>query len=235
MRRNSHTIAAFGHSAMVGWVALSILLVACTAPQSSSAAPSPTASSVQASPSPPATSALEKIAAQTGDLPSGLVTCSWSGDLGGWAGNVKPTDSGYAQQMLDLWQRLQTGGATGSWVQDLSVSEDACQGFYSGSAGLVSHVSSIVIQFKDQAGATSAYSTETSGLFGPKVLGGGPTETGIATGLGPNSIVATPNNLPGITLFAAWQKDSYYLVFIGNGIALSDDRLALTGINARVP
>ncbi len=137
--------------------------------------------------------------------------------------------------MLDLWQRLRSGGATGGWAQDLSVSEDACQGFYTGSAGLVSHVTSIVIQFKDQAGATSAYTSETPGLFGPKVLNGALTEVGSATGLGPNSTVATPNNLPGATLFAAWQKDANYLVFIAYGIALSDDRLALAKIDARVP
>lgn len=220
---------------MVRWVALSMLFVACASPQSSAVPPSPTAGSVQASPSPPTTSALQSIAAQPGDLPSGLVICSWSGDVGAWADKLKPTDSGYAQQMVDFWQRLQSGGATGGWVQDLSVSEDACQGFYSGSAGLVSHVTSIVIQFKDQASATSAYSSETPGLFGPKVLNGGPTESGSATGLGPNSIVATPNNLPGITLFAAWQKDAYYLVFIGYGIGLSDDRLALVKIDARAP
>jgi hypothetical protein len=137
--------------------------------------------------------------------------------------------------MADLWQRLQSGGATAGWVQDLSVSEDACQGFYRGSAGLVQHVTSMVIQFKDGAGATNAYSSETPGLFGPKVLSGGPTEIGSATGLGPNSTVATPNNLPEAALFAAWQKDAYYLVFIGYGTALSDDRLALTRIDARVP
>jgi hypothetical protein len=220
---------------MVRWVALSMLFVACASPQSSAVPPSPRASSVQASPSPLATSALKSISAQPGDLPSGFVTCSWSGDVGAWADNVKPTDSGYAQQMLDFWQRLRSGGATGGWAQDLSVSEDACQGFYSGSAGLVSHVTSIVIQFNDQPGAASAYSGETAGVFGPKVLSGGPTEIGSATGLGPNSTVATPNNLPGATLFAAWQKDAYYLVFIGYGIALSDDRLALTKIDARVP
>jgi hypothetical protein len=220
---------------MVRWVALSMLFAACASPQSSAVPPSPTASSVQASPSPLATSALQSIAAQPGDLPSALVTCSWSGDFGAWADNVKQTDSGYALQMLDLWQRLQSGGATTGWVQDLSVSEDACRGFYGGSAGLVQHITSMVIQFKDQSGAASAYSNETSGLFGSKVLNGGPTESGSATGLGPNSTVATPNNLPEITLFAAWQKDAYYLVFIGYGIALSDDRLALAKIGARVP
>ncbi|HEV2036003.1 MAG TPA: hypothetical protein VGU71_17725 [Candidatus Dormibacteraeota bacterium] len=95
-------------------------------------------------------------------------------------------------------------------------------------------MSSVVIQFKDQAGAAGAYTSETSALFRPKVLSGGTTETGSATDLGP-SIVATPNNPPGTALFAAWQKDAYYLVFIGYGLALSDDRLALTKIDGRVP
>jgi hypothetical protein len=193
-----------------------------------------TTSTAQASPSPSATSALQAIAAQPGDLPSGLVTCSWSGDVLAWADHVRRTDPGYAQQMLDLWQRLRSGRAIESWVEDLSVSEEACQGFYSGGAGLISHVTSVVVKFKDAAGAASAFSTETTGLFGPKVLSGGPTESGSATGLGPNSTVATPNNGPGMSLFAAWQKASYYLVFIGFGIALSDDRLALSRIDARV-
>lgn len=212
---------------MVRCVALAMLLVACTSP--------PSAGSVQASPSPLVSNGLQKIAAQPSDLPSGLVTCSWSADFGAWAGRLKPTAPGYARQLADLWQRLQSGGATTGWVQDLSVSEEACRGFYGGSAGLVRHVTSMVIQFKDEAGATKAYSSETSGLFGPKVLNGAPTESGSATGLGPNSIVVTPNNLPMSKLFAAWQKDAYYLAYIADGITISDDRLALAKIDTRIP
>ena len=243
---------------MLRLLALATLFVACAAPHSSIAPPSPSVSSAQASASPlvasPQTSAatpsagsvpaspsplvhtaLQDIAAQPGDLPSGMVACSWSADFVVWAGNVKPTDAAYAQQVLDLWQRLQSGGATGGWVQDVSVSEDACQGFYSGSAGLVQHVTCMVIQFGDAASATNAYSSETSELFGPKVLNGGPTQSGSATGLGPNSIEATPGNLPMITLFAAWQKDAYYVVFIAYGMAISDDRLAVAKIDGRIP
>ncbi len=218
---------------MLRWLALTMLVVACAAPATSAVPPSPTAIAAQGSPSPLAESALESIAAQPGDLPGGLVSCSWSGALEAWANNLKPTDSGYGQQMLDFGQRLRSGGATAIWVQDLAPSEDACQGFYSGRAGLVSHVTSIVVKCRDEAGAASAYSAETAGLFSPKVLGGGPTVIGNATGLGPNSIVATPNNLP--LLFAAWQKHAYYLVFLGDGIAPGDDRLALNRIHARVP
>lgn len=219
---------------MLRLVALATLFVACASPESSAVPPSPSAGSPQASASPRVASALQIISAHPGDFPSGLVTCSWSGDFRAWGGQVSK-DSGSAQQMLELWQRLQSGGAIGGWVQDLSVSEDACQGFYSGRAGLVSHVTSIVVEFKDRTGAAGAYSSEARALFGPKVLNGGPTASGDATGLGPNSLVATPNNLPMISLFAAWQKDSYFLAFMGDGIAISDDRLALAKIDARVP
>lgn len=220
---------------MLRWVALSALFVACASPQSSEIAPSPTPSPAQTSPSPTAISALQSIAAQPGDFPGSLTTCSWSADFGTYANSVKVTDPELAQQMLDLWQRSQSGGATAGWVQDLSVSEDACKGFYSGSAGLVRHVTCIVVMFKDRESAANAYSTNKNvfGLFSRGKLEGAPTETGTSTGLGPNSIVVAPNNLP--TLAAAWQKNAYYVLFIAIGNSLSDEKLALGKIDARIP
>jgi hypothetical protein len=181
-------------------------------------------------------SPLQIIAAQPGDLPSGLVTCSWSGDFASYASNVKAIDPAWAQHVLDFWQQLRAAGATASWVQDLSYNEDACKGFLSG-AGLFAHATSIVVQFGDQAGATSAYTSYRTTLFGAlgASLAGAPTETGSATGLGANSFEATPNNLPGATLEAAWQKDAYYMLFFAEGLPLSDDKLALAKIDVRVP
>lgn len=193
-------------------------------------------SAVHASPSSVANSTLQSVAAQPGDLPSGYVTCSWSGDFGSYAKAVKTTDSTWAQQLLDFWQQMKTDGATAGWVQDLSITEDACLGYYSGSAGLVSHITCIVVMFKDSDAATNAYSTNKNafGLFSGGKLEGAPTKNGISTGLGPNSVVVAPNNLP-FTLAAAWQKNAYYLLFIANGNTRIDDNRALAKIDARVP
>jgi hypothetical protein len=209
------------------FVVLAVVFVACTSPQSTG--------HVQASPSPSPAERLQRVAAQPSDLPSGFVTCSWSGDFGKWAANVRPTDSGYAQQMLDFWQRLRSGGATAGWVQDLSVSEDACRGFYSGSAGLVRHVTSIVVLFDDNAGAVSAYQTglTAAGLFSLSSFAGATTVSGNATGLGPESSVVTPARGPG--LVAEWQHGDYYLVVVADGMSPSDAQMTVAKIDARVP
>jgi hypothetical protein len=178
---------------------------------------------------------LQSIAAQPSDLPSGFVACSWSGDFGVWAADVTPTDSSYAQQMLTYWQQLQSSGASAGWVQDLSVSEAACQGFYSGSAGLVGHVMCIVVLFSDNAAAINAYQAGLTpvGPFSPASFVGATTVSGGSTGLGTDSSVVTPSRGP--SLVAEWQHGDYYLVLIAYGISNSDAKVALGKIDARVP
>ena len=221
---------------MLRWVALSALFVACVSPQSSGASTSPTSTTLaQVSASPAAASALQSIAARPGDFPTGLTTCSWSGDLVAYANSAKATAAGWSQQLLDLWQQLHSGGATAGWIQDLSVSEEACKGFYSGRAGLVSHVTCVVVLFKDRDSAMKAYTTNKSplGLFSGGKFEGAPTDSGTSTGLGPNSIVVSPIVVSGI--YAAWQKNAYYILVIAHGLSLSDDKLALGKIDARIP
>jgi hypothetical protein len=201
-----------------------ITLMAC----SNSASPNPGAQQSQSATS--AAPKLQSIAAQVADLPSGLVVCEWSGDFGTYANKVKPTDPGYAKQLLDLWQTMQSGGAVEGWVQDLSVSEDACQGYFNGSAGLVVHVTSIVVRFRDDSAATAAYTNNTSAFIGPKAVAQGQTQTGTATGLGPNSTTVVANNF-----YAGWQKHEYYLLVVTAGIADADSKSFLLRIDARVP
>jgi hypothetical protein len=148
---------------------------------------------------------------------------------------MSPAYAAKAQQSLDFWHGMQSGGATDGWVQDLSISEDACQHFYSGSAGLVSHVTCIVVRFAGADAAISAYQTNaaTFGLFSASTFAGAPIVSGSATGLGPNSEVVTPKGGP--TAVAAWQHNAHYVVLIAFGISAGDVNLALAKIDARIP
>jgi hypothetical protein len=181
-------------------------------------------------------SALKNIAAQPGDLPAGLVSCAWSGDFATYVSNVMATDPTWAQHVLGFWQQLQAAGATAGWVQDLSYGEDQCAAYFSG-GGLFAHVTSIVVQFKDASGATSAYFDYKATLFGAlgASFAGAQIQTGSATGLGTNSFVAIPNNLNGATVDAAWQKDAYYMLFFAEGLPISNDKVAMVNIDERVP
>jgi hypothetical protein len=125
---------------------------------------------------------------------------------------------------------MESGGAVEGWVQDLSVSEDACQGYFNGSAGLVVHVTSIVVRFRDESAAAAAYTNDTSAYIGPKELAQGRTQTGAATGLGPNSTTVVANNF-----YAGWQKHGYYMLIVIAGIGDADEKSALLKIDARVP
>jgi hypothetical protein len=201
-----------------------ITLMAC----SNSASPNPGAQQTQSATS--AAPKLQSITAQIADLPSGLVVCQWSGDFGTYATKVKPANPEYAKQLQDLWQAMQSGGAVDGWVQDLSVSEDACKGYFNGSAGLVVHVTSIVVRFKDDSAATAAYTNSTSAFIGPKAVAQGQTQTGTATGLGTNSTTVVANNF-----YAGGQKHDYYMLMVAAGIAETDTKSALLKIDARVP
>jgi hypothetical protein len=173
---------------------------------------------------------LQSIAVQPADLPGGLIVCEWSGDVGSYTNKVAPTDPGYAKQLQDLWQTMESGGAVEGWVQDLSVSEAACQGYFNGSAGLVIHATSIVVRFSDDSAALAAYANDTRAFIGPKAIAQGQTQTGTATGLGPNSTTVVANNF-----YAGWQKHAYYMLVVIAGIADADAKIALLKIDARVP
>jgi hypothetical protein len=69
-------------------------------------------------------------------------------------------------------------------------------------------------------------------MFSPSMFASVPTTSGSATGLGPNSRVATPQG--GRTLLATWQHGDYYFVVIVFGIATSEAKPALLKIDARV-
>jgi len=211
---------------MLRLAVLAVFMVACGAPRPSS--------TVHDSPSSHPALTLQAIAAQPSDLSTAVVVCSWSGGFATYANYMNPTFPAKAQDATNFWQRLQSAGATGGWVQDLSISEDVCQRFYSGSTGLVSHVTSIVARFQDTTTAASTYraNAETFGMFSPSMFASAPTTSGSATGLGPNSRVATPQGGP--TMLATWQHGDYYFVVIVFGIATSEAKPALLKIDARV-
>ncbi|HEX6547508.1 MAG TPA: hypothetical protein VF134_02050 [Candidatus Dormibacteraeota bacterium] len=177
-----------------------------------------------------APASAQSVSMQQSDVPSGLSQCSSdSGDVT----KVGTQDKTTQQE----WQKQQAAGAKAGYVSIFTNSASSCKSLSGGNGASGPNeklLGSVVIQYKDDASAATAY---TSGVFGFK-----PTDTkqmqgattGDATGLGPNSAFASQAIQSTSFSVAIWQNKSFVCFLIGWGVTSQDAKTAASDMNGRI-
>jgi hypothetical protein len=179
----------------------------------------------------------QDVAAQPGDLPSGLQRCAESGDINTFLKNTKSQNPQTATDVQNQWKNLQNKGATDGYVQVFSDNKAECTSLFGvGRTGERNFklAFNIVFKFKDESSAMKAYESGALGIT-PKNAKSQPGVTeGNATGLGNNSVTFTETfgNQP--LYLGFWQNKSFDILLLTVNIANGEAKQAATRINQRV-
>jgi hypothetical protein len=175
-----------------------------------------------------------QIGLQRGDLPAGLARCPASGALGAYLHTPKPNDQPAHDELLAAWQDLQHQGATAAALTVYAAQPPACAARLGTGDGI--NVSSLVVEFRDDASAATAYQHGVLGFPTPsedaEVDG---MDRGAATGIGQNSWVLQ-RTVDGRTLIVGlWERHAVLVLYV----AVDEDPLnakrALSAIDGRIP
>lgn len=202
-----------------------LLVVGACGPVGSSGTPAANASSV---------------AVKIGDLPSGMHRCDLSGDINSYLKKIQTSDPTTYASTKSHWEAAQKGGATAADVEFYTDSTAHCTGLESNGSQIGSATYKLavnfVFQFKDEASATSGYSSDQIFGFSVQQLKQSqvPLTEGTTTGLGKNSIVLTLEVAPQTFYVAVWQ-DKQFMSILGifNIDAATDKKIALA-VNGRI-
>lgn len=181
----------------------------------------------------------QSVAVQRGDVPSGLQSCSESGEINSYLDKVKARSQSTYAQVNDQWQKEKSAGATAGWVQVFADSADECTALSSGRSPQSTNppkiVLNYVVQFKDESSAAKDYSSEVLGLNPADIQRqGGKVVKGSATGLGDNSATGSIS-LFGLQLeFAVWQKKTFFVAVIAVGLSDAEAKKIYTNVNGRI-
>jgi hypothetical protein len=205
-------------------IALLLALGACGSPIGGGT-PAPSASSV---------------AVKLSDLPSGMHRCDLSGDINSYLKKIQATDpSSYASTKAH-WDSAQKGGATAADVEFYTDSTAHCAGLESNGSQIGSATYKLavnfVFQFKDEASATTGYTSDSIFGFSVNQLKQSqvPVAEGTTTGLGKNSIVLTVEISPQTFYIGVWQNKQFMSILgIFNIDAATDKKIALA-VNGRI-
>jgi len=172
-------------------------------------------------------------------VPSGLQSCSESGEINSYLDKVKARSQSTYAQVNDQWQKEKSAGATAGWVQVFADSADECTALSSGRSPQSTNppkiVLNYVVQFKDESSAAKDYSSEVLGLNPADIQRqGGKVVKGSATGLGDNSATGSIS-LFGLQLeFAVWQKKTFFVAVIAVGLSDAEAKKIYTNVNGRI-
>jgi hypothetical protein len=188
----------------------------------------------------PAAATVASVAVQPGDLPSGVQRCGVSADINTYLSNIKSTDPSVYTTTQAQWADAQSKGATAAQVVFYTDSAADCANVASNVSSLAAAtyklVVNFVIKFKDEATATSGY---TSGkIFGVDQstlkVGGTPFVAGIKTGLGANSIVLSATIANQSFYISVWQNKTFMVILGIINFDSATGQKAAAGVNKRI-
>ena len=138
------------------------------------------------------------------------------------------------------WSELKAAGATEGWLSLYADIESECP-FLLGSAPPKGRlVYATVIKFKDVASAASSFVSDSKGFpvadyFADRfAAAGGKVTTGVSTGFGESSVVATITVRGVPTYVAFWQNKNFDAVIYADNLSESEAQSAVTRMNARI-
>ncbi len=183
-----------------------------------------------ATPPPPAT--VQSVALKESDLPKGMVVCGLSGDIDTFLRGA-PANNQYAAQLQSDWNALRAQGAQQGYVRVFTRSQTDCHNaFTSSTSNAIPLVASMVVQFKNAAGAAKAYTQADVGAAPIASLPG--AEQGAGTGLGKNALAFGDNEGSQSIYFAYWQNARFLALLLAVDIGVSQARQAAIHVNSRI-
>jgi hypothetical protein len=174
-----------------------------------------------------------QIALQPGDLP-GLSRCSASGDITAFARSLQPSSPAAHDELMDAWKDLQRHGATQGAVTVYAERPAACAARVGSGEG--TSVTSLVVEFRDDAAATAAYRRGVLGFTTTSEDAEVPDMTrGVATGLGRNAWLLRRSIQGRSLMVGLWERHAVLVLFL----AVDEDPLhaqeALSSVDGRIP
>jgi hypothetical protein len=208
----------------ISGLAVTVMLVACGGSPSSTVT-GPTAAG---------------ISVQQGDLPAGMQKCGLSGDIDSFLNKSKTKDPNTYTSTKSEWDAAQKQGATAAYAAFFSDSTAHCTSLESNSSDISTAtyklVVNFVIQFKDEASASSGYTTEQIFGFSTSSLksGGAPVVEGTKTGLTANSIVLSISVANQSFYVAVWQNKTFMVILAILNIDTATSKKVAVAENSRI-
>lgn len=203
-----------------------VLIIAVVAACGGSSAPGgPTASSV---------------AAQSGDVPKGMVKCDLSGDIQTFIHKEQSPDPSTSKTAANQWTDLQKTGATAAYVAIFTDSKTHCGDFASSrtdpAAANYKLVVNFVVQFKDEKSAASTYANNS--VFGVSASSlrssGSQAVEGTKTGLTANSVVVSQAIANQTFYIGLWQNKAFAVFLAVVNVDPVASKKVATSENSRI-
>lgn len=160
---------------------------------------------------------VASVSVQQGDLPSGMVKCTLTGDINHFISAEQSPDPSTAKSMSTYWQDAQKAGATHAYSAIYTDSNSNCSALKNPNADISTAqyklVVNFTIQYKDAKSATAAYTNGSIFGFSPSQLKTGSSVLqGTQTGLTENSVVLNTSIPPQSFYIAVWQNKTFLVI-----------------------
>jgi hypothetical protein len=171
---------------------------------------------------------------------AGVQKCPQSGSWDSFLKAIQTTDpTTYESQKSEL-NALKAAGADDTYVAVYADSSSTCNAYSSSAPPSGRAVIVYTIRFKNESAASADYKTNTASFHlsdsdtqNIKAAGGTVTQ-GSATGLGPNSVVASIS-LQGASIYTAlWQNKEFEVVMVAANMPAADAEAGTKKINGRI-
>ena len=175
-----------------------------------------------------------QIGLQRGDLPAGLARCPASGDISTFLHGSKPNNERAHDELLTAWQDLQHRGASQAALTVYAAQQPACAARLGTGDG--ANVSSLVVEFHDEATAAAAYQRGLLGFPTPsddaEVAG---MDRGAATGIGQNAWVLQRSVAGRALIVGLWERHAVLVLFVAVDADPLNSKRALSAVDGRIP
>jgi hypothetical protein len=186
------------------------------------------------------------VAVQQSDLPSGMVRCDISGDIDGFLAKEKTQDPNTYASINTEWSDAKKLNATAAAIAFYSDSNAHCTAIKASGSDISSAsyklVVNFVVQFKDQASATKAYTSES--IFGfsaadlkttaSAAAGAGQLSEGTKSGLSANSLTLYAPVAGQSYYIAVWQNKTFMVILAALNIDATSSKKIATSENGRI-
>jgi hypothetical protein len=180
------------------------------------------------------------VAVQQTDVPTGMVRCDLTGDIDSFLSKEKTADQNTYQSTRDEWDHAKSTGAITAYAAFFADTNAHCTGITSSGADIGSAtyklVVNFVIQFKDEASAAKAYTSEKVFNFSASDLkaSGQPVVEGDKTGLSANSITLSQAIGSQSFYIAVWQHKAFMVILAVLNVDGAASKKIATSENSRI-
>lgn len=190
------------------------------------------------SPAAPKGPTTASVAAQPGDLPSGMVRCDLTGDIISFISQEQTADPNASKNTAADWQTAKKNGANAAYVAVYSDSSQHCAAIKGSSADLSAATYKLlvnfIVQFRDEKSAVTLYRSDNM-IFGFSAsalrAGGNAVQEGTATGLSANSIALSRPVGNQTFYIAEWQNKRFMAIL---NVDPAASKKVATAVNGRI-